>query len=356
MKILFLAPYPPNKAPSQRFRFEFFLKALKTEKINFDFQTFLSETGWKHSYIQGAVIWKIWALISGYIRRVICLFKIHQYDLVFIHRELTPFGPPIFEWIIAKVFNKKIIYDFDDAIWMADPNGESGLWKTLKWRSKVAAICKWSWKVSAGNQYLADYALQYCDHVIIFPTVVNTAIHKPSLSGLNASKRKLIIGWTGSHSTLVYLDPLIPTLQKLALTYDFDFLVIANKNPELAVKGFYFLPWKEETEIEDLSQMDIGIMPLADNEWSKGKCGFKLIQYGALGIPSVTSPVGVNTDIIQDGENGYLASTDEEWVEKLSLLIKSEDLRKQLGKAGRKTVEKHYSVEANKEKWLSLFR
>jgi glycosyltransferase involved in cell wall biosynthesis len=102
--------------------------------------------------------------------------------------------------------------------------------------------------------------------------------------------------------------------------------------------------------------MDIGIMPLADNEWSKGKCGFKLIQYGALGIPSVTSPVGVNTDIIQDGVNGYLASTDEEWVEKLSLLIKNEDLRKQLGKAGRKTVEDQYSVEANKEKWISLFR
>jgi glycosyltransferase involved in cell wall biosynthesis len=356
MKILFLAPYPQNKAPSQRFRFEFFLKSLKTEKIDYDFQSFLSENGWKHSYVKGAVGMKVWALVSGYLRRIFCLFKIFRYEVIFIHRELTPFGPPIFAWIIAKVFKKKIIYDFDDAIWMADPNGESGLWKTLKWRGKVAAICQWSRKVSAGNQYLADYASQYCDRVVVFPTVVNTNIHRPKNDQSNFLKKKLVIGWTGSHSTLVYLDPLIPVLKKLEQVHAFDFLVIANKNPVLPLQGFYFLPWQEKTEIEDLSQMDIGIMPLADNEWSKGKCGFKLIQYGALGIPSVTSPVGVNTDIIQDGVNGYLASTDTEWIEKLSLLIQSEDLRKQLGKAGRKTVEDQYSVEANKEKWISLFR
>lgn len=299
---------------------------------------------------------KIWALVSGYLRRIICLFKIHKYEIIFIHRELTPFGAPIFEWIIAKVGRKKIIYDFDDAIWMSDPNGESTLWKTLKWRSKVAAICQWSWKVSAGNQYLADYASQYCDHVVVFPTVVNTAIHRPLNRRTSFQQKKLVIGWTGSHSTLVYLDPLIPVLQKLEQAHDFDFLVIANKNPELPLQGFYFLPWQEKTEIEDLSQIDIGIMPLADNEWSKGKCGFKLIQYSALAIPSVTSPVGVNTNIIQDGQNGFLASSEEEWVEKLSLLIEDATLRKTMGQTGRKTVEAHYSVEANQEKWVELFK
>ncbi len=179
---------------------------------------------------------------------------------------------------------------------MADQSEENRLWKWAKWRHKVANICSWSFRVSAGNEYLAKFAEQYCSQVSILPTIVNTAVHKPTSHP--EMNERLTIGWTGSHSTLFYLEQLMPTLKRLESSFDFDFLVIANKNPELDLKHFKFIKWTEQNEVADLSKMDIGVMPLDDNEWAKGKCGFKLIQYMSLGIAAVAAPVGVNTSII----------------------------------------------------------
>ncbi len=351
-KILILAPYPLSQAPSQRFRFELFLKSIEEKGWKYDFQSFLSMRGWHSLYKQGHVLEKIISIAGGFLRRFKLLFRLSRYDAILIHRELTPFGPPIFEWMIAKVFRKKIIYDFDDAIWLSDLEIENPIWKWLKWRSKVASICSWSWKVSTGNHYLADYAKRYCKDVVVLPTVVDTTIHKP-LSKVKSQKP--IIGWTGSHSTLFYLDEIVPILQHLEKKHEFEFLVIANRNPNLALKNYRFLQWSRESEIEDLSQIDIGVMPLKDTEWVKGKCGFKLIQYMALEIPALASPVGVNSQIIQEGVNGFLAHSKEHWIQKLSLLLEDASLRTKLGKAGRMTIENQYSVKANKIKFLSLF-
>ncbi|MFY0599360.1 MAG: glycosyltransferase [Cyclobacteriaceae bacterium] len=357
MKVLILAPYPLYKAPSQRFRFEHFSKFMKDAEINCNFHSFISSKDWNNLYSKGKSIDKMLFMLKGFWSRVSILFDIKKYSYVLIHRELTPFAPPIFEWIIAKVFKKKIIYDFDDAIWLADPNGENWIWKALKWRSKVSAICKWSWKVSAGNEYLADFARQYCSQVEIFPTIVDTGVHSPNAQAhKHPITQSPIIGWTGSHSTLFYLNELLPVLLELENDTEFEFLVIANKNPELPLKGFRFLPWNKETEIEDLSQIDIGVMPLEDNEWAKGKCGFKLIQYLSLEIPAVASPVGVNDQIVLDGKTGYLASSPSEWKEKLLSLIEDCELRKQIGIEGRKLIEEKYSVKSQQENFLNLFR
>lgn len=356
MKILILAPYPLGKAPSQRFRFEHFFKFIEDRDTQWHFQPFVSAKGWNILYKKGNNISKLSIIVRGFARRVLLLFKLRKYNFIFIHRELTPFGPPIFEWIIAKVFRKKIIYDFDDAIWLPDPNGENWLWKTLKWRSKVASICKWSWKVSVGNEYLADFARQYCNQVEIFPTIVDTGVHSPNAQApKHPITRSPTIGWTGSHSTLFYLNELLPVLQELGNGIEFEFLVIANKNPELPLKGFRFLPWNKETEIEDLSQIDIGVMPLEDNEWAKGKCGFKLIQYLALGIPAVASPVGVNQEIVLDGKTGFLANSETEWKEKLLILLKDEKLRIELGQNGRRLIEEKFSVKSQENHFLGLF-
>lgn len=353
MKILFLAPYPINNAPSQRFRFEHFLEDLTTHGYTWHFQSFLSENGWTVLYEKGNILRKIMAVLNGYLRRIGCLFRLAPYDYIFIHRETSPFGPPIFEFIITKILQKPIIYDFDDAIWLADQTQENWLWKTAKWRGKVGQICRWSWKVTAGNEFLAAYAHKFCDRVIILPTVVNTNIHKRTDTPIQ--KEKLTIGWTGSHSTLFYLIELLPVLKKLEQMHDFEFLVIANKNPQLELKNFRFVKWTEKKEVKDLMQIDIGVMPLLPSEWAKGKCGFKLIQYMSLGIASVSSPVGVNIDIIEDGKTGLLASGESEWFHCLSQLLTNEKLRQDLGISGSHLIQNAYSVKSQKVKFLNLF-
>lgn len=352
MKVLFLAPYPADQAPSQRFRFELFLKFMEENEMPYDFQSFLSEKGWKVLYQPGHQLQKLIAVLSGYARRTHLLFRLHQYSHVFIHRELAPFGPPVFEWLIAKAFRKSIIYDYDDAIWMSDQGHENMLWRWLKHRHKVGKICSWSWKVTAGNPFLASYAQSFGANSILFPTVVDTSIHQPS------PKRKATptIGWTGSHSTLFYLDTILPVLENLSKHHTFRFLVIANKDPRPDLPNYEFIPWSPEEEVKALQQMDIGIMPLEDSEWAKGKCGFKLIQYLAVGIPAVASPVGVNDQVIKQGENGYLAASENEWEKYLAKLLSDEPLRVEMGKRGRQHIIHHYSVTSQKEKFLSLFQ
>ncbi|XOV91916.1 MAG: glycosyltransferase [Bacteroidota bacterium] len=355
-KILFMVPYPPGKAPSQRFRFEHFLKFMEQNDSQCDFQPFVSVNDWDSLYSEMAKSSGFGILLSGFLTRIKGLFNLKMYDIIFIHRELTPIGPPIFEWIIAKILKKKIIYDFDDAIWLPDQNKESTIWRWLKWRSKVTSICKWSWKVSVGNEYLAEYARRYNDEVIIMPTVVDTEIHKP-LTPLHPPSMgdKVVIGWTGSHSTLQYLNKILPALQQFEKSVDFEFRVIANKDPQLTLKNYSFIKWNKESEIEDLNTFDIGVMPLPNDEWSKGKCGFKLIQYLALEIPAVASPVGVNKEIISHRKNGFLANSHQEWMDGLTKLIQDKTMRKAFGKLGRNLILRNYSAESQKGTFLSLF-
>src|SRR5690606_4454603 len=167
---------------------------------------------------------------------------------------------------------------------------------------------------------------------------------------------KITIGWTGSHSTLKYLKEIEPVLQYLETKYPHvQILIIADKKPDLQLQNLEFIKWNKETEAEDLSKIDIGIMPLPDDEWSKGKCGFKALQYMAMEIPCVISPVGVNAQIIDHGINGFLAESDQAWITHLEHLINNQSARVLLGKAGRKKIIENYSVLSNTANFLSLF-
>jgi glycosyltransferase involved in cell wall biosynthesis len=369
MKILFLVPYPFDEAPSQRFRFEQYDTLLSQKGFETTFQSFLSHATWKLFYGSGNVPKKGFALLIGFLKRLLTLLSVPTYDYVLIHREVTPVGPPIFEWIIAKVFRKKIIYDFDDAIWLTDKTNESELEKIIRWRSKVASICKWSYKVSCGNEYLAAYAKQFNSNVVVNPTTIDTErVHNPELTPLpplfqkergksaQADGGELVIGWTGSHSTLKYLSSIESVLQTIEHEFPHvSFLVIADRKTVLKLTRLNFIPWNKETEASDLQKMDIGIMPLPDDEWAKGKCGFKALQYMAMEIPCVVSPVGVNTSIIEHGVNGFLGTSEKEWESYLRTLINDAGLRKNLGEAGRKRVVEQYSVKSNAENFLKLF-
>jgi glycosyltransferase involved in cell wall biosynthesis len=196
----------------------------------------------------------------------------------------------------------------------------------------------------AGNPYLADYARQFNpQNVTVIPTTIDTdKYHFPENKPENEVP---VIGWSGSHSTVQHLDTLRETLQDLAKVAKFRLRVIGTPNYKIEGVDVEAMAWRSETETSDLEPIDIGVMPLPDDQWSKGKCGLKALQYMALGVPTMCSPVGVNSDIIQDGENGFLASAKDEWIEKLKRLLASAELRRKLGAAGRRTVEEKYSAK-----------
>lgn len=354
IKILFLVPYPVKRAPSQRFRVELFIPYLNENNIRYTIAPFMSEATWNVLYNKGSILQKSWGIIKGYLSRIkSVLIDVHGYDYVFVHREAAPLGPPVFEWIISKLWRKKMIYDFDDAIWIPNTGNENKLVALLKANWKVKKICSWAHKVAGGNNYLCDFARQYNKNVILLPTCVDMErMHK----GHKEHKTGTVtIGWTGSHSTLSYLDPLVDVLAALEKEYNTHFLVIANRDPKLNLKNYEFIPWNEAREIQDLLKIDIGIMPLLPDKWSEGKCGFKLIQYLSLGIPAVASPVGVNKTIIEEGNNGYLCNTPEQWKSKLKVLIEDTQLRKQMGANGQQKIAAEYSVQVQHNNFLNLF-
>lgn len=354
--ILFLVPYPFDEAPSQRFRFEQYLSILSAQGYSSRTQSFLSYKAWAVLYSKGKTIAKAFAILLGFIKRFRILFLLPKIDYVFIHREAAPVGPPVVEWIIAKVFRKRIIYDFDDAIWLTDKKHENFIERFIRFRSKVGLICKWSYKVSCGNEYLCAYARQFSNNVVLNPTTIDTErLHNPELFKKETSQQ-LNIGWTGSHSTLKYLKEIEQAVRELEQKHPtLQTVIIADKKPDLNIDRLVFIPWSKDTEAKDLSRIDIGIMPLPDDEWTKGKCGFKALQYMALEIPSVVSPVGVNTQIIESGITGFYATAQTDWVSALDKLITNAELRNSIGKNSRNKVIENYSVISNSSTFLALF-
>ena len=353
-RILFLAPYPHEEAPSQRFRFEQYFSLLKENGYEYELHSFLNQKTWKTLYNQGSFFAKAFGILGSFWRRFLLLFKLKQFDYIFIHREASMIGPPIFEWIIAKVLRRKYIYDYDDAIWLPNYSKQNARFQKLKTYKKVNKIIKWADVVTAGNSFLQDYGKQFNNNVVIIPTTIDL------INSHNKNTRQpdelVNIGWTGTHTTMSYLNELIPVLEELEKDYSFTFTVISNHAPEFNLDSMRFIKWNSETEIQDLATINIGVMPLTDNKWAKGKCGFKALQYMALNIPSIVSPVGVNNEIIKDGENGYLCSTLEEWKKTIVLLLNDKQLREQIGKEGYKTVHTKYSVEAKRDNYLNLFQ
>lgn len=349
-KVLFLVPYPLQKAPSQRFRVEQFFPILNSESISFNVQSFYDSKTGAILYKKGAIIPKLTGLLKGFLKRIkLVLFQLKDYDFVFIHREASPLGPPLFEWYISKVRKKKIIFDYDDAIWINDSKSTLIRWVKATW--KIKYIIKWSDKVAAGNEYLAAYARPFNSRVVILPTCVDIESAYNQIKAHNSNP--VVVGWTGSHSTIPYLDTISDVLE--SISKESEILIICDTPPSFNFPNLRFVPWNKQSEIADLLKINIGIMPLVHDKWSEGKCGFKLIQYLSLGIPAIASPVGVNNKIIINGENGYLCTTRIEWENALRKLIKDPELREKMGKNGRQRVIEHYSVRANAGIFLELF-
>ncbi len=351
--ILFLTLHRPDRSPSQRFRFEQYLDYLKQNGYDVEHFFLLNEKDDKLFYSHNA-FGKIKILVRSVFKLYTKYSAIADGTIIFVQRECFMLGSSFFEKLFSK--KGKLIFDFDDSIWLQNVSDKNKLWSFLKNPSKTSQIIKLATCIVAGNQYLADYALQFNNHVLVIPTTIDTQEYY-YVKENQVAKERICIGWSGSVTTIQHFQFVVTALLEIKKKYGARvyFKVIGDgsfKNTELEIKG---LPWVKATEISDLAEIDIGIMPLPDDEWASGKCGLKGLQYMSLGIPTIMSPVGVNSEIIKEGENGFLASSDVEWMEKLSKLIDSVELRSKLGFNGRQTVVTKYSVEANKKNYLHLF-
>jgi len=351
-KVLILCLHRPDRSPSQRFRFEQYIPYLQQHGYEFDFPYLLDAKDDKTFYGNGSYFSKASIVLKSIWKRWKEVRKASRYDLVFVQREAFMLGTAYFEKAIAK--KAPMIFDFDDAIWMHEVSEANKRLAFLKDASKTASIIKSATLVFAGNEFLANYARQYNQSISIVPTTIDTDTYRLTQKKEN---KGVCIGWSGSFSTIKHFATAIPALKKIKEKFGervyFKIIGYGKYNwDSLATPG---IAWNGAKEIEDLSEIDIGIMPLPDDEWSKGKCGLKGLQYMALNIPTLMTPVGVNTDIVKNGVNGYLPKTEEDWVEMLSLLIDNPEKRKAVGDSGRKTVEDEYSVIRWKEQYKMLF-
>jgi glycosyltransferase involved in cell wall biosynthesis len=284
----------------------------------------------------------IYALTRLFVR-IWDLLKVGRYDLYCFEHQAFPYVPAFLEQI-AKRINPNMLLEFDDAIFLTPLHGR-----------KVPKLIAMSRHVIVGNNYLKDYAMKFNSHVSVIPTVLDTERYRTKQD--YRTQGEVNIGWVGLAYNLPYVRRLEGTFQKLkAMVGDFIFTMICSKGLKMDGVQTVFKPWNYDDEAKDIGTFDIGIMPLADDEWARGKCGLKVLQYMACGVPVVASPVGVNQDIIKDGENGFLASSYNEWLEKLILLVQNEELRRKFGQKGREMVEDRYSLKLWGPKLASLYK
>lgn len=262
----------------------------------------------------------------------------HPADIVWIQKKLFPAN-----WIWRIARRCQIVFDFDDAIWTSERSDRS---KFTKWRAKFKLdfVLKRSALVMAGNHYLAQYASRHAKNVVVIPTVVDADIYPIKK---HVDRSPLVLGWIGHSGNFKYLQNLAGVFQKLRELIDFKLLVIADKDFQLPFVEVVNRRWSAETEIADILEIDIGLMPLEDSDWTRGKCAFKAIQYMAAGIPAVASNVGANADLITSGKNGYLVRTDEDWIYTICELYCCSNLRTKLGYEARGVVVDSYSLKHN---------
>ena len=355
-RVLVLANKPAGLAPGQRFRFEQWAPRLaRDHDIHLDLLPFESPGLTKVLYRPGHILAKAGHVSLDFLRRAQCLLAARDYDCVLVFREAALIGPAFYERLIAWT-GKPIIFDFDDSIWSSAQEMNNGIFSRLHFFGKTRTLCRLASAVTPGNAFLADFARRYNDRVTILPTSIELDDY-PVLPEAPDDGR-FVVCWTGSTSTLPNFEHAREPLERLAAQIPLTVKVICNAPPKQAIAGaeMRFVPWSAENEAAEIADCHAGIMPLQDNEVTRGKCGLKALQYMATGRPVVISAVGMNRDLVRDGVNGFLASDSGDFVDALLKLARSPDLRSTIGAAGRRTVEQSYSAEALATKFAAVVR
>ncbi len=353
MKLLALVPSISDTSPGQRFRMEQWEPLLRDEGIEVSFEPFETPELNRIVYSRGNWFKKARLMKQAFGRRLALVRSLHDFDAVYVFREAAMIGPAIIERRILRA-RIPMIFDFDDAIFVRYVSPANGILSLLKCAGKTRTNCRIADHVIAGNAYLADYALRFNPNVTIVPTTIDTDKYQPEAKP--RTSHTVTIGWTGSHSTVRHLDLLSGVFTELARKEKFRLRVICPEPYLLEGVEVESVRWSASREVDDLKPIDIGVMPLPDDPWSRGKCACKALQYMALGIPTVCSPVGVNSELIRDGQNGFLARTDRQWLEKLTALLRSSELRRRVGLAGMSLVRSNYSARSQAPRVCEILR
>lgn len=354
MEVLGLCSYP-LEAACTRYRLMQFAAPLAEKGINLTILPFLDKDEFAVLYKSGQTVRKAVRLLRLARKRLVDAIKTRHFDALLVQREAMIFGPPVFEWIYKKIGKCPLILDLDDATYLSYVSPTYGrLGSALKFFGKTDTLIDWSETVICGNRHIAAYVESKGRHAVVVPTVVDTNKFYPIEKG---ERKTPVIGWIGTHSTFPLLAEIFPVLQDLARRYDFTLKIVGAGKDKVEIDGVRIenLEWNLEREIQDFQSMDIGLYPLeatklVSKEWLAGKSGFKAIQYMAVGIPFVVTPVAVCAEIGIENETHFSALTKEQWYESLVKLLESAELRKKMGKNGRIYALKHYTVSQQTEK------
>jgi glycosyltransferase involved in cell wall biosynthesis len=350
-KILVLCPYPFDRAAGQRLKYEQYFSSWRKEGFSITISNFFDNGTWDVLYTKKGFIKRVLGSVFGYFRRLRDLSVASQYDVIYIFMWGTPIGLPLYE-ILLKKLNKRIIYDYDDSVFLKKKVSYS-FRNLIKSPLKSRYLIKNAEAVILSSPSNLNYSINLNKHnnATYIPCSVNTDRFK----NIDVFKdKKITIGWTGTFSSIKYLELLTPIFYELKKRLDFKLILITNFDYFLPDIDLEVISWSKEKEIEDLNRIQIGLYPLIEDEWALGKGGLKVIQYMAAEIPSVATNFGTAKDIIIDGHSGFLVSSNSDWVEKICELARNPLLRKEIGKNGRKIIENRFSLNANKKKYLDI--
>lgn len=361
-RLLALATYP-TRAACTRFRLTAYVPYLEKAGVSVDFFPFLTDEVFRDFYGKSSRRDKAIALTKALAKRIALLPRARHYDAVFVQREAMLVGPAIIERILSDVLRVPLVFDFDDAIWMTDPaqskvSAAPLAARLLKFPGKTEELTRRASRVIVGSHHLARWARARNDDVVVLPTVVPAATWTPLPGRLDGGWVEghdvPVIGWVGTHSTATHLDLVIPALTRLAREGRRFKLRLVGASRQLSIPGVEVesVSWSQAREIEDFQEIDIGIAPLVDDEWSRGKCGFKQIQYFACGVPHVGSPVGGAGELLRHDENGLVATEDDAWSTGIGRLLDDRALRASIATSGRRDVEARLSIEAQADAWV----
>jgi glycosyltransferase involved in cell wall biosynthesis len=352
MRVLTLIPNQKGYSPGQRGSIELWEKILAPEGIELDFAPFETENLRKILYTSGNTAGKIAEMVKGYVNRLKLLNDLDEYDAVFVYREAALLGPAFLEKKIAR--RKPIIYQLDDPLYVPYRSPSNGYLSYLKFFGKIKEIIALSKVVIANSTHIRDYCLQFNRNVWQVPSIVDTKqfVYEP----FEEKPERVCAGWSGSPTTLKNIKLVEKPLQKISEKNFCDLHFIGGTDFDLEGVKYTAQKWNGATEVEDLRKIQVGLVPLPDVSWNKHKFIMKTAQYMALGIVPVGTPMASNPEVIRHGENGFLAGSDDEWVEYLTTLVKDDKLRNEMSAKAAADAQAKYSLEANTPKIIEAFR
>lgn len=349
MRILTLTRYE-RLGSSSRVRFYQYFPYLESRGVEITCAPFFNDTYVQRLYAGQTV--NRTSILFAYLKRFLTLFKSRQYNLIWVEKELFPWLPAWFEKFLEAAGIPYIV-DYDDAVFHRYDLHPTAVVRSLL-KHKIDRVMRGAVIVVAGNAYLMNRAKEAgAKRIEILPSVVDVRSYTAKTHGIGSPFR---IGWIGSPVTAQYLEMIREALTQLARDANISLTLIGAENkipfPHISTT---ILPWDEKLERSIGELFDVGIMPLVDGPFERGKCGYKLVQYMAGGLPVIASPVGVNKQMVEPGMNGYLATTTEEWLLAFRSLVHNHQFALEMGKAGRQKAEQLYNLQITAPRLFDLF-